>query len=195
MHAISKLMGGMSSAYRLPHEVSDGPVSGDELKQNLDGRLEKLRGRGTQPQVCYEVATHAARAGNAITKEAEKALNREKNYSPGYLELMNIHDDTRRFHFNSNDIKESGFLNFERRNSDDVVHTAYVHRDSEGSLLLAHNNCHDLDVQMSSSLELKGGANVYDITSGKDSDLNRYLDRNGLNFFYTPASVVNAKAR
>lgn len=93
LKVLSKITGGVIPSYRLGAHVSEGPVTNNKLKENLDGRLEKLRSRGEQPMICYEIATHAARAGNTITKNTEKVLSAEKNYSTNYFSLM----DTRTF--------------------------------------------------------------------------------------------------
>ncbi|HAB3459159.1 TPA_asm: hypothetical protein GJG76_23055 [Salmonella enterica subsp. enterica serovar Enteritidis] len=195
INVLSKITGGLIPAYRLGAQVSDGPVSSSKFKENLDGRLEKLRNRGEQPIICYEVAIHAARAGNAITKEAEKTLKAEKNYSINYLALMNISASTSRGYFDSREIKESGFLNFEQQGNG-IQHTAYLHKDSNGTLILAHNNSLSLDKELSPTNgqpECRGGANVYNITSGYDADINRYMTNNNYSFHYTPASKINEK--
>ncbi|MNJ47673.1 hypothetical protein D3C77_428380 [compost metagenome] len=192
MKALSKMTGGRIPAYRLGAHVS---VSESKLKENLDDRLEKLRNRGQQPMICYEVATHAARSGNAITKAAEIALKGEKNYSARYLALMDINDTTLRPLFSSIEISESGFLNFKCRGAG-VQHTAYIHKDADGTLTLVHNNGLSLDQELSQthkSLERRGGANIYNLTAGHDADINRYLIKNNLVMHYTPASHVNAK--
>lgn len=196
MQALSKITGGVipsSSTYRLNHKVSDGPVSGQEFKANLQPRFDKLAGRDQQPDICYRAAVHAARAGNAITKDAEKALNEGKNYPPSYLKLMGISDQSKRLDFNSTDIPESGFLNFHSATEGRLVHTAYVHKDPDGRLLLAHNNGLSLDRELGMP-ERTGGVNVHDITTGHDGDINRYLSTNKLSFHYSPASEVNGRA-
>lgn len=195
MQAISKLTGGMiasSSTYRLDHKVSEGPIRSDEFKANLAPRYEKLKGRGETPDICYRSAVHAARAGNAITKKTEKTFNEGKNYPPGYLRMMGINDQSKQMYFNSANITEAGFLNF-CDESGEFKHTAYVHRDPDGKLLLAHTNSLALDRELGPTVSM-GGVNVHDITLGKDSDINRHLLKERLNFHYSPASEVNARA-
>ncbi|GAA0458480.1 hypothetical protein MT389_20370 [Aeromonas salmonicida] len=195
MRVLSRCTGGLIPEYRLGSQVSEGPVSNHRLKENLDGRFEKLRNRGKPPTICYELAIHAARAGNAITKEAEKALVNAKGYSTEYLSLMNIFPSGKRSCFYSERINESGFLNFENRDGD-VVHTAYIHRTSEGALVLVHNNSLPLDKELSKIIglpEYRGRTNVYDLMSCCDAAINKYMDSEGLSFHYTPASKVNEK--
>lgn len=184
----------MIPSYRLGREVSDGPVTRDELKLNLENRLKKLADREDLPVMSHEVASHAARAGNTITKKAARALNAEADNSDKYSALMDISRDRVKRHFDSSEIKKSGFLNFASF-ALDVVHTAYVHKDPSGSLTLAYDNCPSLDWEFNYRgifPERVGGANVYDLAQGYDADINRFMDQNSLVMCYTPASWVNA---
>ncbi|HID7510743.1 TPA: hypothetical protein ACXHW4_004661 [Enterobacter hormaechei] len=61
---------------------------------------------------------------------------------------MNISASTSRGYFGSREIKESGFLNFERQ-GDGIQLTVYLHKGSNGTLILAHNNSLSLDKELS----------------------------------------------
>ncbi|HID7510853.1 TPA: hypothetical protein ACXHW4_004796 [Enterobacter hormaechei] len=128
-----------------------------------------------------------------LLRKQKKILKAEKNYSINYLALMNISASTSRGYFDSREIKESGFLNFEQQGAG-IKHTVYLHKDSNGTLILAHNNSLSLDKELSpmnGQPECRGGANVYKITSGYDSNINRHMANNNYSFHYTPASKIN----
>lgn len=195
MKQFSKNIERLFSAYTFRTHISEGAVTPHKLKENSDDRLEKLRKRGEKPMICYEVATHVARAGNTISKQVEMALKAEKNYSNHYLALMDISDSTSRHHFDSNEIRESSFLNFSCSNHG-MQHTVYIHKGPDGTLTLIHNNNLLLDRELSlinCQLECRGGANIYDITTGCDTAINRYMTKNSLVVYFTPASQINAK--
>src|SRR5471032_236853 len=113
MQAISRLTCGcIPSQYQDSNNVSSGVVSASKLKSNMVKRFNQLEETGQQPHICYQIAVHAGRAGNAISQQAEERLAPELNYSQGYKDLMGITPTSGRSDFDSRQIPESGILNF-----------------------------------------------------------------------------------
>lgn len=194
MQAISRVFSScIPSHYQDANNVAAGPATPNKLKSNMNKRFEQLQSLDRQPQICYQFAIHAGRAGNTLSQRAEEQLMGERNYSQRYKDLMGINANSASGVFDSRNITESGLLNFEHPQSGTMTHTAYVHRNGD-SLQLVHNNGQTLDVQFPRGPESHGGANIHDISAGSDQNIQNYLQTNGLVFHYSKASEINDRA-
>lgn len=194
MGFLSKLMCGVIPAYHTDSQHDLGPANATDLYTSLDRRYKKLRKEGSAPDICYALALHAGIAGRTIRPvAAAEVMGKVKtggNYGHEYQRMMGI-TGSGSANFLSQNIHESGILNFKDIQGNNLVHTAYLHRTTTGELILLHNNGPMLDLQMQKNNKvalLHGGMNIYTNIEG----LQLYLDT-GYRFYFTPVSQLNAE--
>ncbi|WP_339456020.1 hypothetical protein [Pseudomonas sp. EA_65y_Pfl1_P120] len=177
-----------------------------ELKKNWEVLHTHPANKGL---ICYRAALRVGQAERTLsTKVYDAVLARmdtlaATNYSPSYLDIMGIKPDNLKTTFNAADIKESGLINFKHANDGgDFGHTVYVQKTKHNELFLFNTNSPDLDVAMirhGNPPQVSGGMTVYHLDKANGKGLQAFLDgfdgKQGWQFAFTPASVLNANVQ
>jgi hypothetical protein len=169
--------------------------------------------------VCYTTSLCYAKLEGGITQSGEDLILKVgSNYTPDYLELMDMSDATLKSSLSINgidgdsllisDIDESGVINFKRKESkpllNDYTHTIYVQSTKGGKLYMYSNNSSDFDVAMAGlfskedvivdpreAVKMRAGSRHL-VDEAFVDRFNEYLAHSDFDFFYTPNSKIRA---
>lgn len=181
------------------------PLSHADLTKSWDKLMAKP---GRSPGVCYTASVQLGEAEKTLSSHVLDAIKKSAstvpgtNYTPAFLDLMDIKPSGVKSIFNPAEISESGLINFKSRHGEkNFKHTAYIQKTEKGELFLYNFNGLALDSAMLKSghplKQVSGGGFVYDISHGNHKGLQDYLDHaiDGAEYTFTTASTLNANVQ